>query len=465
MHYAIEVIFQAELFSSEQSWNTPPPMFTALHPLRAMAWLQPALLAAWISAAQLLAACDCRSDSEGGGGAQSDLPAEPSPASERPDPFLPVSPSDPRFSQNPALLDRLMATPHGYYRFINRPFAQAVCGLFKDRVRMMPNVNLHGDAHIEQYTVTDAGVGLTDFDDSSFGPAFLDLVRFGGSLYLAAKQQGLEESFPAAFSAFLDGYRRALDDPESSRPNTAFAEAAKAAFKNDRDGFLTWATGLMAPMSAPAAFQNGYERYRDLMQQEHPDLPSSFFEVVRSGRFRLGVGSALDEKYLIRIHGPSEVGSDDLILEYKEVRDLSGIDCIHGTDAGGAFRILVSQTRIGDMPHRFLAQVPRERGDPPGARMYWVHEWAANYQEMEVKDLTTPEALTEVALDVGIQLGKGHPRAIASPLDSQLRRAQRQLVDEVEVELREAVLSLSARTVTAWEQFKALAEAQRDMSP
>ena len=43
----------------------------------------------------------------------------------------------------------------------------------------MPTVTLHGDPHLEQYAVTDAGRGLTDFDDASKGPAILDLVRFG----------------------------------------------------------------------------------------------------------------------------------------------------------------------------------------------------------------------------------------------------------------------------------------------
>lgn len=372
--------------------------------------------------------------------------------------FLPVLPDDDRFLANPSLLERLTASPHGYFRFINRPYAQAVCELLRDRVRSMPNVNLHGDAHLEQFAVTDAGAGLTDFDDSSFGPGALDLVRFGGSLKLAAEQQGLPEAFEPAFDAFLEGYRAALEDPDVERESLRFAVEARANFQSDRRKFLEWATGLVAPMSAPAAFQNGYGRYRALMESEHPDLGAEFFEVVQSGQFKLGVGSALDEKYLIRVQGPSAAPDDDIILEYKEVRDLSGIDCIDGAEGGGAFRILISQTRIGQMPHRFLAQVPRERGDPPGAQMYWVHEWAANYKELTVDSVTTAEDLAAIGRNVGIQLGKGHPRAIASPLDSQLRRAQRQLVDELGDDLREAVLSLTAQTREAWERFRHLAQ-------
>lgn len=403
--------------------------------------------------------CECnpKDDAHSGGPGQ---PGQARGGQEAPngDPFLPVLPSDPRFTQNPALLARLKASPHGYFRFVNRPFAQAVCELFHERVRTMPNVNLHGDAHLEQYTVTDAGVGLTDFDDSSFGPAVLDLVRFGASLKLAASERGLTDAFEPVFSAFLDGYRAALDDPDVERATAPFTERARAGFDRNRMTFLTWATGLMTPMSAPAAFQKGYDRYRALMESEHPDLATDYFEIVQSGRFQLGVGSALDEKYLIRAQGPSESSEDDVILEYKEVRDLSGIDCIHGTEGGGAFRILVSQSRIGQMPYRFLAQVPRERGDPPGARMYWVHEWAANYKELTIDEVEAQDGLAAIAFDVGVQLGKGHPRGIATPLDSQLRRAQRQLVEELEDELGQSALMLAQQVEEAFERFRKLAD-------
>jgi Ser/Thr protein kinase RdoA (MazF antagonist) len=42
-------------------------------------------------------------------------------------------------------------------------------------------VNLHGDAHLEQFAVTDASFGLIDFDDAVGGPAVIDLLRFGVS--------------------------------------------------------------------------------------------------------------------------------------------------------------------------------------------------------------------------------------------------------------------------------------------
>jgi hypothetical protein len=43
-------------------------------------------------------------------------------------------------------------------------------------------VRLHGDAHIGQFAVTADEWGLGDFDDSTRGPAFVDIVRFLGSI-------------------------------------------------------------------------------------------------------------------------------------------------------------------------------------------------------------------------------------------------------------------------------------------
>jgi hypothetical protein len=106
---------------------------------------------------------------------------------------LEVSPDSYDFSQNSGLLERIVASPHGYFRFINRQFSQAICERFKKDMTLIPTVNLHGDPHVEQYTVTEAGRGLVDFDDSSLGPAILDWVRFAASVCLACREHGWKQ--------------------------------------------------------------------------------------------------------------------------------------------------------------------------------------------------------------------------------------------------------------------------------
>jgi Uncharacterized protein conserved in bacteria (DUF2252) len=115
---------------------------------------------------------------------------------------LGVSPQAPELKASPALVGRLRETPRAYFRFVSRRFTQAVCAQFGDARGGFPDVNLHGDAHIEQYAVTSLGRGLTDFDESARGPSFIDLVRFGVSLELAAREKGWPGEVAAPLAPF-----------------------------------------------------------------------------------------------------------------------------------------------------------------------------------------------------------------------------------------------------------------------
>ena len=101
---------------------------------------------------------------------------------------------------------------------MNAPFAAETCRLFADVAASLPEVNLHGDAHIEQYAVTNLGGGLTDFDDCTRGGAVIDLVRFGTSLLLAAREKGWAAEEERFVGSFLEGYRGALARREHPAP-------------------------------------------------------------------------------------------------------------------------------------------------------------------------------------------------------------------------------------------------------
>jgi len=91
---------------------------------------------------------------------------------------------------SPEVLERMRATPHDYFRFINHEWTARVCDVFASDVPQLPTVQLHGDAHVEQYAITSNAWGLDDFDDSTRGPALVDIVRFLGSIELVAQQRG-----------------------------------------------------------------------------------------------------------------------------------------------------------------------------------------------------------------------------------------------------------------------------------
>jgi hypothetical protein len=307
-------------------------------------------------------------------------------------------------------------------------------------------VTLHGDAHVEQYAVTELGRGLTDFDDSASGPAAIDLARFGVSVRLAARQRGWMGRADGLFLAFLRGYRKALMEPEAVAPEPAWARRIQAGFDPDRLAGLARAEALMETMPDQRALLEETSQAASLaMLTKNAQLPPSFFQLKKAGTLRAGIGSALAAKYLVRIEGPSAAAEDDVILEVKEVQDLGDIDCMRSTP--GPSRIMVGQARIAYEPFR-LPGVIRT-----GGRTFWIHAWPLNYVEL---DLATGPAsadeLEEIVYDAGVQLGRGHPNESLKGEARALRRALLKRLSEGRLETM--VAQLAEATVAAWERFR-----------
>lgn len=359
-------------------------------------------------------------------------------------------PSSRDFSRNPPLLARILASPHGYFRFINTTFADEVCREFADDLDELPTVNLHGDAHLEQYAVTDLGRGLTDFDDSATGPPIIDLMRVTTSMRIAARQLGIADGGDAMVDSFFRGYASALEAPDVLPPEPAWAREERAAFRHDRPRYLVWAQSLMQPVDAQQREQltQGAQPYFEIMKAQHPDLPADFFRLESLGRLQMGIGSALDEKFLLRVRGAAATPDDDLILEVKELRDLSGIRCMTGERRRDPFRILVGQSRIAYVPYPYLGYIRIEN------RIFWVHGWVDNYKELELTDPPEPAELVDLANDIGVQLGRGHPKQIATPLDLQLRRAMADMTARLRPRIEELSRRMGDRTVAAWQRFR-----------
>jgi len=362
---------------------------------------------------------------------------------------LRVSPEAPELKAKPALVGRLRDTPHGYFRFINRLFSQAICGQFHDARAGFPDVNLHGDAHIEQYAVTSLGRGLTDFDDSARGPSIIDLVRFGVSLELATREKGWTGEGRRAFDDFLRGYREALKNPKVDGPPPRVVTWARAAFTLDHGVALRRADVMIDADPVPASqLEADSKEYVARMLADWAGLPASFFRIKKAGRLALGIGSALDEKYLFRIEGWTKEAEDDEILEAKLVRPLSGIDCVR-TDLGPQ-RVPLGMALIAYAPFPFSGLITH------GGRTFWVHGWTDDYVELSIDfSFALPQDLRQVAYDVGIQLGRAHPKeAVGKGLSPGLRGVLRQATRKNEARIRKAIDELADATVAAWTAFR-----------
>lgn len=378
-----------------------------------------------------------------------------------PDDAIAVATDDPRLAALPEFIDELRDDPFQYYRFINVPFSEAVCAELGAELDTMPVVNLHGDAHLEQYAMTSEGRGLADFDDSSTGPALLDIVRFASSIEIAAEARGLGDA-SVAVASFLRGYRQGLEEPDMVAPEPAFVTEVRSGFGEGRADFLAMCEGIMESLepSLEADVREAARIYAErLIEASDRDWADHHFDVVSVGGLNIGTGSRLDAKFLVRFEAESLEPDDDVVVEFKEVRDLSGISCLSTGTGGGAFRVLIGHARIGGESDPYLAPVPRLETGIFAETLFWGRAWEDHYQEFETDaDYVTLEALEEMAFDVGAQLGRGHIQHIAAPLDAQLRVEMRALLDQMDAELLPLVSEMTRRSMDGWRAFREATE-------
>src|SRR5262245_15059183 len=182
---------------------------------------------------------------------------------------------------SPELIDRLRADPFTYFRFINRVWTARVCEAFGD-VQDAPIVRLHGDAHVEQFALTKDAWGLDDFDDSTRGPTFIDLVRFLGSIDLATRQRGWTSDRDVVWDRFLEGYRRGLSDSSYRPPEPDLIRQLRKEAPITRAAYLAWGEKQMQPMdeAASTTIVEGMKDFERFIRAERPELAPGYFAVV-----------------------------------------------------------------------------------------------------------------------------------------------------------------------------------------
>lgn len=351
---------------------------------------------------------------------------------------------------------KLSGSALAYFRFINIEFASEVCECFKPVLATMPTVNLHGDAHIEQYAITPHSAGLADFDDSVSGPPVLDIVRYAVSVELAIEQRGWTKTATGAAERFLAAYERGLSG-EVDVPEPAVVARSRAKFTGSREAFLASAVERMEAEPEPrkSEAEAGYQRYVDFILQLHPEWKKEQLALKQWGRLRSsGIGSARSARFLVRIEGPTTDPNDDVILEAKEVRDLSAVPCIQ-TQRGDAIRIVAGAANFSDRTDPYLAVIPRgpseDVGDPP----WWIQSWSPDYGEVDVDDsFESPAELMNMIDAVGVQMAHGHIRRLPPPYDRQLAGLIGRAIDQNRPLILETIANLTRRTNESHQAFR-----------
>ena len=352
-----------------------------------------------------------------------------------------------------ALVSKLRTDPFTYFRFVNRAWLARVCEAFAD-VHDAPIVRLHGDAHVEQFAITNDAWGLDDFDDSARGPGFVDIVRFLGSIDLAARQRGWTRDRDRLWNRFLEGYHRGLADPDSRPREPDIVRRLRAEAPLTRSAFLDWGEKQMQPMDADTlkSVVAGMDAFQLLMLQKRPDLAPGYFAVIRAGWLRIGVGSAGIGKVLIRVQGPTPDPRDDVLLEAKEAVSLEGITCLEKPTTAPAVRVLDGTLQLGRLKHDILAVGPTML-IPGAARRaehwleWWLSSWEPSYREVRLTDLRSVNDLGDISYDSGVQLGAREP---TNPTTRKLAQSS---VANLERRLRKETSTIVEELLAGWQEF------------
>lgn len=351
-----------------------------------------------------------------------------------------------------ALLDRIGASPYRYFRVLAEPFKHRTCEAFRDLRWRLPSAAVHGDAHVEQFVMTDEDFGLADFDNAGYGPAIVDLVRYAASLHLACREIDGGCDPEEAVTAYFDAYRTALDHPVQ-RHEPPIVARLRARVGSEPEAWLQWAEGLMQPL-APAAeerFRREWRRFVALMRETSPERPERFYTIRRLGRIEIGLGSALERKLLIRIAGPTRDPLDDMILEARTHSLPEYRGCVW-RPTGGSLNVFMLTSLLDHPLPKVFGILPNPAGDQ--LPELWVQSWERGYRELSLSDIRDQADLNALATDAGLQLAGYFWSTTPEALRGYHRFTQLRAFELAEERARDLARSLAEEVVAAWEGFR-----------
>ncbi len=362
----------------------------------------------------------------------------------------------------PELIARLRADAFEYFRFVNRPWIARVCDDFRRDLEGLPVVRLHGDAHVEQFAVTQEAWGLDEFDDSARGPAAVDIVRFLGSIDLASRQLSWEKERGRLFDRFVEGYKRGLAEPHYLPAPPDMVGRLRAQAPATRAAFLAWGDTKMQALgdASMKAVIAGIEAVARVLLRERPDLPPEYFRVMSAGSVRSGVGSAVMPKIMVRVRGLSDDPADDELLESKKIEELSGLPCLKIPATQPTFRVIDGSKQLGRLRYSILAAgpeliIPEVMATGERLQDWWIRSLDPSYRQMSLADLRSAGDLAAIAYDSGVQLGSGRLQDRTVPLSEYDRKRLSSAAARLEKRYRQTATQLVDDLLRGWRELAA----------
>jgi hypothetical protein len=351
-----------------------------------------------------------------------------------------------------SLLDRIGTSAFHYFRSLAEPSKHKTCEAFRDLRWRLPSGAVHGDAHLEQFVVTDDNFGLADFDNAGYGPAVVDLVRYATSLHLACREISGGCDPEQAVNAYFEAYRTALDHPVR-RNQPEIVTRLRARLGREPEAWLQWADGLMQPLARAEEerVRSEWFRFVALMRETTPARPENFYRIVRLGSVEIGLGSALERKMLIRISGATDDPLDDLILEARTHSLPEYRGCVW-RPMGGSLNVFMLASLLAQPLPEVFGVLPNPDGDE--LPEIWVQSWDRGYRELSLSDVRGQPDLNALATDAGTQLAGHFWETSPEALRGHQRFTQLRAFELTEQRARDLARSLAREIVAEWSRFR-----------
>jgi hypothetical protein len=355
-----------------------------------------------------------------------------------------------------SLIDKISASAFRYFRAMAEPFKHRTCEAFRELRWRLPSGAVHGDAHLEQFVVTDDDFGLADFDKAGYGPAIVDLVRYAASLHLACREVEGGCDPDRAVAAYFSAYRTALDHPVK-RVQPEIVARLRGRLGPRPEAWLQWAVGLMQPLprADEEKVRREWFRFVAMMRETAPARPESFYRIIRLGRVEIGLGSALEWKMLIRIAGATDDPLDDVILEARPHSLPEFRGCVW-RPTGGSLNVFMLTSLLAHPLPKVFGVLPNPEGDD--LPEIWIQSWERGYRELSLSDLRGQADLNALAADAGTQLAGHFWTTSPEALRGYQRFTQLRAFELTEQRARELARSLAGEVVAEWNRFRGEAD-------
>ncbi|MEW6056569.1 MAG: DUF2252 family protein [Bdellovibrionota bacterium] len=312
-------------------------------------------------------------------------------------------------------------------------------------VSRMPRVFLHGNPHVDNFAKTEFGEAMIDFDRSRHGPYAWDLVRFMSSLALRQAEPDSKFLHKNVVSALSEGYQEGFEKPDS------VSKAAPELLSHERPA--PHETSMRAYLAANHRWAKkmrknpiftSHPTVRSLIQlyfrgRNEPDFESRF--TIEEAGIASGT---LGKPRVLVVLAPKDLKSDKILLDIKEVYEDPDTEYFFNPYVHHGLRMIeASYLHAPGFEQRLGFLTWRDR-------QYWARRVPCF--KAKLKGALPPSKQRDLALSVGLQLGRAHRRSLRETKPKELLR---HLKDSL-ADFLSASKKLNKELIQSWNQQREL---------